>query len=500
MKKVVVVGAGIAGLSAAIYAQRNGFDVTLCEQHSIAGGMCTSWRRSGYLFEGAVHWLSGSNPATSLYQLWKETGALHDDVQVYYHEVFNSVDWEGQTIYLYRDIARTAEHMLAVSPKDKRRIRQLVSDVKAFSKLKMPVSDIKSVKSPNSRQVAFRTILQMIPLIGRFIRLHSMSCREYADQFKHPGLQRMFRVVPADDYSAVALIISLATLNTGDGGYPEGGSLGMISRMQKTFEDLGGKLLLNTPVKKVNIKDRAVTGITLENSILAADAVIVTQETIAALDNLFDVPLTDSWTKAIRKNARHEVCTFACVGIRGTIPEPALHAWTLNEPVTYAGITMREISFYSYGRYKGYAPEGCCALTSMLMGDTYDFWKQAQQEGRYEQEKQALADQLKRALCQKYPHLDGYIEVIDIATPLTYERYTGACHGSWMTKMYKKEKRKVYPGFLDSVSGLYFAGHRIKVPGGLPVALKSGRRAAQMVCRQFNIEFNSSAKTTSHRP
>ena len=70
MKKVVVVGAGIAGLSAAIYAKRSGFDVTLCEQHSIAGGMCTSWKRKGYLFEGAVHWLTGSNPKTELYQLW----------------------------------------------------------------------------------------------------------------------------------------------------------------------------------------------------------------------------------------------------------------------------------------------------------------------------------------------------------------------------------------------------------------------------------------------
>jgi len=70
MKKVVVVGAGIAGLSAAIYAKRSGFDVTLYEQHSIAGGMCTSWKRKGYLFEGAVHWLTGSSPKTELYQLW----------------------------------------------------------------------------------------------------------------------------------------------------------------------------------------------------------------------------------------------------------------------------------------------------------------------------------------------------------------------------------------------------------------------------------------------
>jgi len=41
-KHVIVIGAGIAGLCAAIYAKRSGFDVTLIEQHSISGGMCTS--------------------------------------------------------------------------------------------------------------------------------------------------------------------------------------------------------------------------------------------------------------------------------------------------------------------------------------------------------------------------------------------------------------------------------------------------------------------------
>ncbi|ABX42265.1 FAD-dependent oxidoreductase [Lachnoclostridium phytofermentans] len=70
MKKVVVVGAGIAGLSAAIYAQRSGFEVTLCGQHSIVGGMCTSWRRKGYLFEGTINWLTGSNPKTEVFQMW----------------------------------------------------------------------------------------------------------------------------------------------------------------------------------------------------------------------------------------------------------------------------------------------------------------------------------------------------------------------------------------------------------------------------------------------
>lgn len=63
--KVIVVGAGIAGLSAGIYAAQSGFDVTIIEKHTIPGGVCTSWRRKGYLFEGAIHWLAGSSPSSA---------------------------------------------------------------------------------------------------------------------------------------------------------------------------------------------------------------------------------------------------------------------------------------------------------------------------------------------------------------------------------------------------------------------------------------------------
>jgi len=75
-KKIIIVGAGIAGLTAGIYARRSGFDVTLIEKHSISGGMCTSWKRKGYLFEGAMHWLTGSSPKTKIHKIWRDTGAL----------------------------------------------------------------------------------------------------------------------------------------------------------------------------------------------------------------------------------------------------------------------------------------------------------------------------------------------------------------------------------------------------------------------------------------
>jgi len=487
-KKVIVIGAGIAGLTAAIYAQRSGFDVTLIEQHSIVGGMCTSWRRKGYLFEGAMHWLTGSSPNTEVHQIWRDTGALSDTVPVELYDPFSSVEHKGQVIHLYRDIHKTAEHLRAVSPEDAPHIRQLVKEVKKLSRMQMPIFDVKGVKAEHPKSMSLGFLLNMLPAMPTINRLGKLTCGEYVKRLTHPGIRQLLSVVP-EEYAASSLVFTLTTLHTGDGGHPAGGSLPMVERMEQTFKDLGGNLLLNTKVEKVKIENGSVKGVILADRTLEADAVIVAQETIAALANLFDTPLSDPWLKTLRENTKSTVCTFVSIGVRAELPESTLPAWQLDTPITYAGETINKLGFY-VNTGPGYAPEGGTALTTALLGDTYDFWKKAKEEGRYKEEKQALAEQISRALYEKYPQMAGKIEVIDIATPLTYERYTGAHHGSWMTTIGPEDNmRPSYPGTVEAVQGLYFAGHRLMPPGGLPSAAASGRQAAQLVCKQFDAVF-----------
>jgi len=448
--------------------------------------MCTSWRRKGYLFEGAIHWLTGSSPKTQVYQMWKETGALDDTVKVYLHDLFRSVEWEGKILNLYRSIDKTAEHLLGLSPADEREIRKLVKMVKTFTRMGMPVMDIKGVKAQNPKRMTLGSLFKMMPALPIYSRLSKLTCDDYFKQFKHSGIRKLLNFIP-EGYSASAIIFTLATLEMGDGGYPEGGSLAMTERMARYYKSLGGKLLLNTKVDKVVIENGAVTGVKLENETLSADAVIVTQETIAALDRLFDAPPHDAWLQELRETTKPAVCIFIGVGVRAQFPE-IIPLWQLEEPIKFAGKEITEIEFGNYAVYEGYSPKGCTALTTALMGDTYDFWKKLKEEGRYDEEKRVLAEQISRAICLKYPQAENNIEVIDIATPLTYERYTGAYHGSWMTIQGPGDKMKSYPGSV-SVSGLYFSGHRIISPGGLPSALAAGRMAAQLVCRQFDAVF-----------
>jgi phytoene dehydrogenase-like protein len=68
-KKVVIIGAGISGLSAGCYAAMNGYQAEIYEAHTLPGGLCTSWKRKGYTIDGSCHWVVGSGPRSPFHKV-----------------------------------------------------------------------------------------------------------------------------------------------------------------------------------------------------------------------------------------------------------------------------------------------------------------------------------------------------------------------------------------------------------------------------------------------
>jgi phytoene dehydrogenase-like protein len=73
---IIIIGAGFAGLSAGIYAQMNGYKTQIFEMHNKPGGLCTSWKRNGFVIDGCIHWLVGSAPGSAMNDYWKEVGVV----------------------------------------------------------------------------------------------------------------------------------------------------------------------------------------------------------------------------------------------------------------------------------------------------------------------------------------------------------------------------------------------------------------------------------------
>ncbi|NLN97276.1 MAG: FAD-dependent oxidoreductase [Eubacteriaceae bacterium] len=216
-KHLLIIGAGIAGLAAGIYAQRSGLNVTILEQHTLPGGMCTSWRRKGYLFEGALHWLTGSSPQNPLHTLWREVGALDDTVKLYYDDPYRSVQHEGQRIFLYRDLQKLQKHFDDISPEDAATTKGLIRDIRRYTRVAMPISDMRGVSVVGPRRSSLGTILKMMPSLPLMARANRLTVTDYLSHFKHPGIQLVLGTLVPEDYSAASLLFSLATMASGDG-------------------------------------------------------------------------------------------------------------------------------------------------------------------------------------------------------------------------------------------------------------------------------------------
>lgn len=330
----------------------------------------------------------------------------------------------------------------------------------------------------------------MLSVLPRMSSLSKLSTSEYVEQFKHPAIREILKNAVGADYNASSLLFTLGCLAAGDGGYPEGGSLSMALRMAKRYEILGGKIEYGKRVKKVLVNNGNAVGVIVNDKEILADAVVVTADTLSAIDNLFEQPLHEPWMDKMRARTKPVMCTFICLGIEtdlSDLPENIL--FLLDKPLSFAGSEINTIGINNYATFKAYAPNGCTSVTMALMGDTYDYWKNAKAIGTYEQEKKQLADTIIDRLSAKLPQIKDKVVVWDVATPLTYERYCGTYKGSWMTVIGKGDKTILYPSVSENIRNLYFAGQRLQPPGGLPVAAATGRKAIQYLCKDADLVF-----------
>jgi len=164
IKSVIIIGAGIAGLSAGCYAQMNGYTSKIFEMHKKPGGLCTAWKRKGYTIDGCIHWLVGSSPGNPFYSLWQELGAVQGR-QMIDHKEFGRVEGKnGEVLSLYTDIGELEQHLREIAPEDSDIITELVKGLHAATRLSMPIG-----KPPELYNVfdICKMILKMTPHMGR---------------------------------------------------------------------------------------------------------------------------------------------------------------------------------------------------------------------------------------------------------------------------------------------------------------------------------------------
>ena len=161
MKSLTVIGAGISGLTCAIYAQRSGFRTVILEKAGGPGGVSTGWKRKGYTFEGGIHWLIGSRPGLPLHDVWTETGALGAGNPVFYKDpVYTLIDGDTE-LELPRSLKKMQKTLGAFSPEDKAALAVLRFHVWCFTFFHTPILDKGGLKVRHPRLFSLPEFLKM---------------------------------------------------------------------------------------------------------------------------------------------------------------------------------------------------------------------------------------------------------------------------------------------------------------------------------------------------
>lgn len=491
-RTVAVVGAGIAGLAAGVYAQQSGFDATVFERNDAPGGATMGWERDGYRFEGGAHWVPGTAKGTSYNALWREVGALDDEVAVRLPDPFFAYESDGRVALLFRDPKRLRAHLTELAPEDAREIKRLCRDVGRFTKVDLPFGDVKGVKAKHPLESNPFTAASMMPAFTRMPSYAKQNVSGLLQCFRSPLVRGLLSCIAGENENAASLVSTLALFAAGDGGHPEGGPAGMARRMAARLEELGGTLRLGAPVDRVAVEDGVATGVVVEGEMLKADAVIVAQDTIASAFSLFDPPLDKPWVHAMLSATKPQTGMVVCLGVAADLGElPESIGFSPAEPLQLAGRAFSDITLCNFASHGGFAPEGCTALTVSLPGDTYDWWREREAEGSYSDEKRLVAEQVIAALEERFPPLAGNVKTWEVATPLSFERRLHSYRGSWMSVLRPSTNVSPHSAKPQGIANLYFAGQRMLLPGGMVNSLKTGRIAVQYLCRDTRTVFQN---------
>jgi len=492
MKKVLIIGAGIAGLTCGIYTKMNGFDVQIYEMHNVPGGECTGWDRGDYHFDGCIHWLVGSRPDTDLHKLWKTTGALHEDTQIINHEAFGVYEEDGRSVSVYTHADKLQKHLLEISPQDAKEIRRLCNAIKALGSFGMPIEKPMDMMTVGD---GIKFAARNLGSLGKLSRYRKMSMAQFASRFKNPLLQKAFLSAIPGDYTSTALVFTLAGMHRGDSGYPIGGSRAFAKRMEQRFIELGGEIYYKHRAEKVIIMDGRAVGLRMaDGKEVFGNFVISCADGYATLYRILENKHTpDVYKKLFADPKKYQLPTSAIVfmGIGCEIETPHRSITIKRESsVNVSGVDTDTAMLLSYAYDNTMAPRGKTVMAGFYEAD-YDYWSALYKDKeQYKQAKERLRQDAIAVLLRRFPQAEGKIETTDVVTPLTYERYCNAWRGAWMSwGSGSKDIPQYHPGELPGLENFIMAGMWTLPPGGLPGAAAAGRFAAHRLCIREGVAF-----------
>jgi phytoene dehydrogenase-like protein len=424
-------------------------------------------------------------------EVWKETDVIKEDTKILYHPVHSRlIDNDGHDFMIYPNIDKWEEYLLSMAPEDSNSIRKLCDDMKKSSKLD-PFQD-----PPELRRLMdyIKILFKIMPSFLLMMKYGNKTIRQYIDKlnFRNKQLKGFLTgLFGEEDFSALVLVMMLGWFHQHNAGYLIGGSLPIADRMTAKFTSLGGKLTLGKKVKKIIVENKTAKGIILEDGTLVkADYVISAADGYSTLYNMLEGKyMSEELDEAYKTWKVFTPIVQVSFGINKSINSDYMSEFYLSNNRKIGSTTLKNgYTIMNYCFDPTMAPEGKTSIV-IRYESPWDLWKDMSRE-EYLAEKEKIKTDATALLEQHYPGIKDYIEVMDVASPLTCVRYTGVWKGSYegflpSSKNISKTLKMTLPG-LDN---FYMVGQWLQPGGGLPPSGQSGKWVAKLICKKDNKEF-----------
>lgn len=493
MKKIIVIGAGTAGLAAALRLQAKGYAVTIYEKNARVGGRMYRFEEKGFHFDVGptivmmpeiyreVFEVTGANPDDYL------TMQLLDPLyQLHYQD--------GTSFTVSSNLTKLIPALEKISFEDTQGYLAYLADVyKRYNVARKGFIDraFLSWKDIFSWQnivdtIRLRTLNSAYSSIAKFVKNEKLR-QALSFQTLYIGVSPF---VGPSIYTIIPMIELLYGI-----WYIKGGMYGMAKAMQKRFEELGGRIMLNSNVDAIDVDDNIAKGIIVNGEKIAADAVLVNADFPWAVSHLLPEKHRGKYQpKKIKKMAYSSSSFILYFGLNKKYPTTVHQIryakdFKKNIDDLFAPEIPQDPSFYIYSPTQidhTLAPQGKEIIYVLVPVPNRENNRFNWDESMIQTMRNHIVDRLKTM--PGFADFDQHIDVEKVMTPKDWEQQFNLQYAATFgfkpillqSNFFRPQTKAL------RIKQLYFAGTSTHPGAGIPIVMKSAKIAVDTMVKDFS--------------
>lgn len=491
---VLVIGAGLSGLTAASLLAKRGFRVGVLEHGDMPGGSCGIFKRQGAIFDLG---------ASMLYGFGKQgfnahrfvMNCLEEPIDVIRHELLYTVHFKGRTIHFWRDVDRFAKELSEVFPVEREALHHFYADMGKMYRHVM--AETPNYTSPDETDpvAGLKGFLRHPLSYLRFLSYLNLSAHKLLARYFHdPEIFQFFdKLTSTYCYATVqeapAILAAVMFVDNHVGGsyYPVGSTLFLTGKLEKVVEENGGEIHYGCTATELLFGHGKVVGVrTGDGNVYHAEDIIYSGTVWNLYGSLIPAQETSlcrrQWAQS-QKPTYPSVVLYALVDRDAIPPDAQPVEMLVGNP---EAIDESEVTVYLPSIDD---PSICAADEHVIeaIGPSFGVWENLTEEA-YRQRKEAERQRLLTVIARRFPAIRQHVRFAEVATPRTIERYClkngGAVAGPKQMLGQHMFKRL---HIRTEWSNLFCCGESTVMGTGTPTVTTSGLSAANAVLRKRGL-------------